>query len=118
MIYKQLNFRNDRSFNLRIIIKPAVFAGKQKISGLYCYSSSKSFKSEALFIIESCVEKCSEMAKTCVEKCSEMAKSCVEKCSELLFLCVEKCIFAAVLCVEKCNCHGENSAKTACGMEE
>jgi hypothetical protein len=54
----------------------------------------------------------------CVEKCSEMAKSCVEKCSELLFLCVEKCIFAAVLCVEKCNCHGENSAKTACGMEE
>ena len=54
----------------------------------------------------------------CVEKCSEMAKSCVEKCSKLLFLCVEKCIFAAVLCVEKCNCHGENSAKTACGMEE
>ena len=102
-----MNFRNDRSFNLRIIIKPAVFAGKQKISGLYCYSSSKSFKSEALFIIESCVEKCSEMPKTCVEKCSE-----------LLFLCVEKCIFAAVLCVEKCNCHGENSAKTACGMEE
>jgi len=47
-----------------------------------------------------------------------MPKSCVEKCSELLFLCVEKCIFAAVLCVEKCNCHGENSAKTACGMEE
>ena len=54
----------------------------------------------------------------CVEKCSGMAKICVEKCSELLFLCVEKCIFAAVLCVEKCNCHGENSAKTACGMEE
>ena len=70
-------------------------------------SSSKSFKSESLFIIESCVE-----------KCSEMAKLCVEKCSKLLFLCVEKCIFAAVLCVEKCNCHGENSAKTACGMEE
>ena len=43
----------------------------------------------------------------CVEKCSGMAKSCVEKCSKLLFL-----------CVEKCNCHGENSAKTACGMEE
>ena len=56
--------------------------------------------------------------KLCVEKCSEMAKICVEKCSEVLFLCVEKCIFAAVLCVEKCNCHGENSAKTACGMEE
>ena len=54
----------------------------------------------------------------CVEKCSGMPKSCVEKCSKLLFLCVEKCIFAAVLCVEKCNCHGENSAKTACGMEE
>jgi len=30
-----MNFRNDRSFNLGIIIKPAVFAGKQKISGLY-----------------------------------------------------------------------------------
>ena len=65
-----------------------------------------------------CVEKCSGMPKSCVEKCSEMAKTCVEKCSKLLFLCVEKCIFAAVLCVEKCNCHGENSAKTACGMEE
>ena len=47
-----------------------------------------------------------------------MAKLCVEKCGKLLFLCVEKCIFAAVLCVEKCNCHGENSAKTACGMEK
>lgn len=67
---------------------------------------------------KTCVEKCSGMAKPCAEKCSEVAKSCVEKCSELLFLCVEKCIFAAVLCVEKCNCHGENSAKTACGMEE
>ena len=65
-----------------------------------------------------CVEKCSGMPKSCVEKCSGMAKICVEKCNELLFLCVEKCIFAAVLCVEKCNCHGENSAKTACGMEE
>ena len=59
-----------------------------------------------------------DIIESCVEKCSGMAKSCVEKCSELLFLCVEKCIFAAVLCVEKCNCHGENSAKTACGMEE
>lgn len=67
---------------------------------------------------KSCVEKCSEMVKSCVEKCSEVPKTCVEKCSKLLFLCVEKCIFAAVLCVEKCNCHGENSAKTACGMEE
>ena len=70
------------------------------------------------FTLFLCVEKCSEMAKSCVEKCSGMVKSCVEKCSKLLFLCVEKCIFAAVLCVEKCNCHGENSAKTACGMEE
>ena len=43
---------------------------------------------------------------------------CVEKCSGMVKSCVEKCIFAAVLCVEKCNCHGENSAKTACGMEE
>lgn len=59
-----------------------------------------------------------DIIETCVEKCSGMAKSCVEKCSKLLFLCVEKCIFAAVLCVEKCNWHGENSAKTACGMEE
>ena len=54
-------------------------------------------------IIDSCVEKCSEMAKSCVEKCSGMAKSCVEKCSGMAKSCVEKCSEVPKSCVEKCS---------------
>jgi len=67
-------------------------------------------------IIESCVEKCSEMPKSCVEKCSEMPKTCVEKCSEMAKSCVEKCSEMPKSCVEKCSGMPKTCVEKCSGM--